>query len=567
MKTTFWDIVPQQFRLRGIGVCLTILVRALLNFLGLAALLPMLYLILDSDNMHSNGALEWLYSTLGFESDKHFVYAVSAAMLLFILLKNLVNLCLYRVERDYIYSLYKHLSRTMFVGYFARGLHFIKRSNSAVLSRNVNVVCYTFINGVLRPIATLASEVILLVLLFVSIAVYSPQAALLVVLVFLPAAYLFYRLMRYRLDRYGNVENEAQRRKYRDVIESYRGYADIEINNAFSHQLEKFDREVDTIVNVGRKNAMVAMLPQNLTEIGLALAMALLVSLSVGFESGDMKLLFGIFAVAALRLLPSVRSMMSAWGALRYNRYTVDILREAQEQSAVQRAAESDERIALDKKIEICNLSFRFEDSESDTLHNFSLEIGKGEKVGINGESGSGKTTLLNLMLGLYNPTSGEILIDGKPLEGDLVRKWQNSIGYVSQSLFLTDSTLLANIALGCDEESVDMVRLEQAVEAASLGEFVNSLPNGINTRIGECGALLSGGQRQRIAIARALNKQADILFFDEATSSLDSATEQSINEAIEHLSASNKGLTIVVVAHRESSLRYCDKIVTLEKI
>ena len=558
--------MPQQFRLRGIGVCLTILVRALLNFLGLAALLPMLYLILDSDNMHSNGALEWLYSTLGFESDKHFVYAVSAAMLLFILLKNLVNLCLYRVERDYIYSLYKHLSRTMFVGYFARGLHFIKRSNSAVLSRNVNVVCYTFINGVLRPIATLASEVILLVLLFVSIAVYSPQAALLVVLVFLPAAYLFYRLMRYRLDRYGNVENEAQRRKYRDVIESYRGYADIEINNAFSHQLEKFDREVDTIVNVGRKNAMVAMLPQNLTEIGLALAMALLVSLSVGFESGDMKLLFGIFAVAALRLLPSVRSMMSAWGALRYNRYTVDILREAQEQSAVQRAAESDERIALDKKIEICNLSFRFEDSESDTLHNFSLEIGKGEKVGINGESGSGKTTLLNLMLGLYNPTSGEILIDGKPLEGDLVRKWQNSIGYVSQSLFLTDSTLLANIALGCDEESVDMVRLEQAVEAASLGEFVNSLPNGINTRIGECGALLSGGQRQRIAIARALYKQADILFFDEATSSLDSATEQSINEAIEHLSAANKGLTIVVVAHRESSLRYCDKIVTLEK-
>ena len=559
--------MPQQFRLRGIGVCLTILVRALLNFLGLAALLPMLYLILDSENMHSNGALEWLYSTLGFESDKHFVYAVSAAMLLFILLKNLVNLCLYRVERDYIYSLYKHLSRTMFVGYFARGLHFIKRSNSAVLSRNVNVVCYTFINGVLRPIATLASEIILLVMLFVSIAVYSPQAALLVVLVFLPAAYLFYRLMRYRLDRYGNVENEAQRRKYRDVIESYRGYADIEINNAFSHQLEKFDREVDTIVNVGRKNAMVAMLPQNFTEIGLALAMALLVSLSVGFESGDMKLLFGIFAVAALRLLPSVRSMMSAWGALRYNRYTVDILREAQEQSAVQRVAESDERIALDKKIEICNLSFRFEDSESDTLHNFSLEIGKGEKVGINGESGSGKTTLLNLLLGLYNPTSGEILIDGKPLEGDLVRKWQNSIGYVSQSLFLTDSTLLDNIALGCDEESVDMVRLEQAIEAASLGEFVNSLPNGINTRIGECGALLSGGQRQRIAIARALYKQADILFFDEATSSLDNATEQSINEAIEHLSASNKGLTIVVVAHRESSLRYCDKIVTLEKI
>ncbi len=567
VKMKFWDIVPRRFRLRGVGVCLTIFVRALLNFLGLAALLPMLYLILDSENMHSNAALEWIYTTLGFENDKYFVYAVSGAVLVFILLKNVVNLCLYRVERDYIYSLYKYLSRNMFVGYFARGLHFIKRSNSAVLSRNVNVVCYAFINGVLRPIATLASEIMLLAIIFVSIAIYSPQAALLAVGVFLPAAWLFYRLMRYRLDRYGNVENEAQRRKYRDVVESYRGYADIEINNAFSHQLEKFDREVDTIVNVGRKNATIAMLPQNLTEVGLALAMALLVSLSVGFDSGDMKLLFGVFAVAALRLLPSVRSMMSAWGSLRYNGYTVDILREAQEQSAEHRVTYSVERTTLTKAIEVKDLSFRFDDSDSDTLHNLSLVIGKGEKVGINGESGSGKTTLLNLLLGLYTPTSGEILIDGEPLAGDLVRKWQNSIGYVSQSLFLTDSTLLDNIAMGCDEDKVDMQRVERAIEAASLGEFVNSLPNGVHTRIGECGALLSGGQRQRIAIARALYKQADILFFDEATSSLDNATEQSINEAIEHLSAANKELTIVVVAHRDSSLRYCDKVITLEKI
>lgn len=147
-----------------------------------------------------------------------------------------------------------------------------------------------------------------------------------------------------------------------------------------------------------------------------------------------------------------------------------------------------------------------------------------------------------------------------------MVRKWQNSIGYVSQSTFLTDSTILSNIALGCDEKDIDMAQVEQCIEAASLSEFVASLPNGIHTRIGECGALLSGGQRQRIGIARALYKQADILFFDEATSSLDNATEQSINSAIERLSSSNSELTIVVVAHRDSSLGYCDRIITLEK-
>ena len=279
-----------------------------------------------------------------------------------------------------------------------------------------------------------------------------------------------------------------------------------------------------------------------------------------------MKILFGLFAVAALRLLPSVRSMMSAWGALRYNRYTIDILREMGSQASAPTRNNTEERFDFKDKIEVRNLAFHFEDSDHDTLLDLSLTINKGEKIGINGSSGAGKTTLLNLLLGLYTPTEGEILIDGEKLDASLMRKWQNSIGYVSQSVFLSDSTLLANIALGIDEEKIDMKRIEQAIEAASLSEFVASLPNGLQTRIGECGSFLSGGQRQRIGIARALYKQADILFFDEATSSLDSATEQSINHAIEHLSSSHKDLTIVVVAHRDSSLGYCDRIITLEK-
>lgn len=566
MKASFLEVIPKSFRARGIFVCLTIFVRALLNFVGVAALLPILYLILDADDMHANPILEWFYTSLGFTSDRTFVLAMSAAMVLFIVAKSLVNLLLYRIERDYIYALYRYLSRNLFIDYFNRGLQYIKRANSAVLSRNVNVVCYTFVVGILRPIATLVCEILLLAMLFLSIAIYNPLVALLALAVFIPAAALFYSLMRVRLGRYGNIENEAQRRKYRDVIDTYRGYTDIEINNAFGHQLASFDREVDTIISVGRKNATISMLPQSFTEIGLAIGMAILVAFSVTSGGEETKLLFGLFAVAALRLLPSVRSIMGAWGALRYNRYTIDILREAESDSLVSTPSRTNERLAFNDKIEVRNLSFRFEDSDHDTLLDFSLTINKGEKVGINGESGAGKTTLLNLLLGLYTPTEGEIAVDGVVLDKELLRKWQNSIGYVSQSVFLADSTLLANIALGLDDSEIDMKRIEAAVEAASLSEFVASLPNGLQTRIGECGSLLSGGQRQRIGIARALYKQADILFFDEATSSLDSATEQSINQAIKHLSSSHKNLTIVVVAHRESSLGYCDRIVTLEK-
>lgn len=566
MNFRILEIIPKEFRLGGVGVSLTIFVRALLNFVGLAALLPVLYLILDAEDMHSNTILQSIYNLFGFSSDKHFVIAVAVAVVVFIVVKNLINLLLYRVERDYIYSLYRHLSRRLFIGYFKQGLQYIKSENSAVLSRNVNIVCYTFITGVLRPLAMLVSEALLLSMIFISIAIYSPLGALLAVAVFIPVALLYFTLMRYRLDRYGNIENEAQRRKYRDVIETFRGFADIEINNAFPHRLSLFERELDTIVSVGRKNATISMLPQNFTETGLAIGMALLLGLGSMSAGADMKILFGVFAIAGLRLMPSARNIMGAWSALRYNRYTIDILNEAKEAGNETLAESSTEQLALNDAIEVRNLSFCFENGTNDTIHDLSLSIRKGEKVGINGESGVGKTTLLNILLGLYAPSNGGVYIDGKELKGDTLRKWQNSIGYVSQNTFLTDSTILSNIALGCDEKDIDMGQIEKCIEAASLSEFVASLPKGVHTRIGECGTLLSGGQRQRIGIARALYKNADILFFDEATSSLDNATEQSINRAIENLSTTNKDLTIVVVAHRDSSLNYCDRIITLEK-
>ena len=565
MKLGVFKIIPKQFRAKGYAVTLTILLRAILNFMGLAALLPVLYLILDSDKIASNPMLSAIYNYFGFSTEFNFVVAVVVAVVVFIAVKCLLSLFLYRFERDYIYSLYRYLSRNLYIDYFNRGLSFIKSTNSATLARNVNVVCYTFVSGILRPLAVILSEAILFVLLFVAIAVYSPLAALLTMAIFIPAGWLYFALVRQRVNRYGSIENEAHRRKFRDTVETYRGYADIEINNAFGTMLSTFDANTETMIDVGAKNATISTLPQIFTEIGLAIGMAAIVTLSVGLNSGDMKVLFGIFAIAALRLMPSVRAIMGAWTSLRYNRYAIDIISSADINTPASIENSSSERFDFTSAIAVNNLSFRFEDSQTDTLTDLSFTINKGEKVGINGRSGAGKTTLFNLLLGLYTPTAGTITIDGQRLTAENRRKWQNSIGYVSQSVFLTDSTIMANIALGCDEGSIDMERIDKAVKAASLDEFIASLPNGLNTRIGECGALLSGGQRQRIGIARALYKGAEVLFFDEATSSLDNATEQSINQAIVALAQSNSSLTIVVIAHRDSSLAYCDRIITLK--
>lgn len=564
MKSSLRSLIPPKFRQRGGWVVVTIFLRALLNFLGLALLVPVLTLILDTQAIHQIDYLDQLYRWGGFSSDNQFVTCIALGVVLLIVLKNLLALGLYRTERNYIYSLYRYLSRNLYTTYYRRGLHFIKQSNSAVLARNVNVVSFSFVAGVLRPLATMACEATLFLLLFGAVLLYSPKAAGLVLLIFLPTVIVYYRLVRRRLNRYGEVENRAHREKARVVMETFRGYSEVEINRAFPLMLKRFDKAMDEIVEVQQKNATLGQLPSLFTETGLALGMALLVIVSLRGEAGDIRLLFGVFAVAALRLMPSVRSLMSGWAAIKYNRYTIDILREAQIESE-QQNKEDVERMGLQQAIRIEGLTFCFEDSpEKPLIENLSLTIHKGERIGIRGESGRGKTTLFNLLLGFYPPTQGRIWIDDTPLTPENRRRWQNSVGYVSQNVFLTDSTFAANVALGETEDRIDRERVRQALEQAQLLPFIDSLPQGMETPIGECGCRISGGQRQRIGIARALYKGADVLLLDEATSSLDNRTEEGINRSIEALSKGNSDLTIIVIAHRETSLSYCDRIIEM---
>ena len=299
------------------------------------------------------------------------------------------------------------------------------------------------------------------------------------------------------------------------------------------------------------------------TEIGVGIGLVTLVIISLGYRGTDIALTFGIFAIAAIRLIPSIKSIMSSWSTIHYNLYTIDTMSEIKREHNDKPKHDID-RLNFNSTIELRNVSFTFDDATEPTIDNLSLTIRKGERIGIQGSSGIGKTTLFNLILGLYKPTSGTIMIDGIELTEDNIRKWQNSIGYVSQSVFITEGTIAENIAFGCSKDDIDQERINKVIISADLKCFVDSLDRGIDTRIGEQGCRLSGGERQRIGIARALYKGCDILLFDEATSALDNATEQNINHAIERLSAENNTLTIVVIAHRDSSLEYCNRVIKL---
>ena len=564
------DILPAAFRRRGFGIAASLALRAVLNLAGLAALLPVLALALDPARL-DEGIAGRIGAAAGFASRETFAAAVCAAVVAIVVMKNLLIMGLARIERNYVYDLYRTLSRRLFIAYHDRGLSFVKASGTTALARNVNAVCLAFTAGVLRPAATIAAETMLLLLLAAALALYAPLAALLAAAILLPAGWLYQRLVRERINRYGELENRAQREKAQLVAETFRGFADIEVNGAFPALLRAFDRAMERVVDTRRSESAIALLPQMLTETGLAAGLALLAAWGFGTDIAHRQLLFGVFAIAALRLMPSVRSILSAWASMRYNRYTIDILHEALRDAAEfsgHDAPASDDRhpesLPFEREIALRDLSFRYADGACDILHDFSLTIRKGERIGIRGSSGAGKSTLVNLLTGLYEPTAGCIEIDGTPLTAANRRAWQRRIGYVSQRIFLTEGSLAENVAFGRTAEETDRRRVIEALDAARLREFVDSLPAGIDTPAGECGCRLSGGQRQRIGIARALYRNADLLIFDEATSELDPATEQEVARAIDRIAAARPGLTLLIVAHRERTLEGCDRIVTI---
>lgn len=565
MKSRLIEIIPKSYRRRATIVVATIFLRALLNFIGVATLIPLLTLMLDGNNAISNTYLSAIYNALSPDSYRHFVVMICGMIAGVIILKNIANILLYRFERNYIYALYRHYSKQLYTTYYSRGLGFMKQSNSTLLSRNVNVVSLMFVAGILKPIATIISEAILISLLLAALTWYSPTVSLLVIGIFLPIVALFYLSMRHKLYNIGQRENELQRTKSRIVNETFKGYVDIEINNAFPQMLKQFDSITNDIISLRKQNATLSLLPQAFTEIGLTIGMSVLIIISVGNISIETAMLFGIFAIAAVRVIPSIRGIMSAWSTIRFNRYSIDIIAEASCNINATAASHNTERIDFRESIEIKDVTFKYDDAESPVINNLSLKINKGECLGIQGTSGIGKTTLFNLILGLHRPTTGEITIDGVALKDENTRKWQNSIGYVSQNVFIADMTIAENIALGNSLDNIDYNLINEVIELSDLKSYIETLPQGVDSKIGEHGCKLSGGQRQRIGIARALYKGCNILLLDEATSSLDGQTEENINNAIRQLAQKESAMTIVIIAHRDSSLEYCNRIITLE--
>ena len=564
-------LIPHIYRQQGIGVSFSVLLQALLNFTGLALLVPLLILILDPQSISTASWAGKLRDGMNISDNSVFIIIVCAGTGGLIVLKNWLNLLINSFRVKYVNRLFLHFSEKMYLTYFKKGFLFVKQNHTTSFAHKINGICLIFVQGIVSRLFIMAGEALLLLMIGGALFFYFPFLALILALCLIPASWFYYFRIRKKISQYGKWENEVWKRQMRLITETFRGYPDVQINRAFPFFAGRFRNGLSDIAFYRERLERIMSIPGSLTEICVAAGMILLVLFNKGDAS--MKVAFGLFAVAAMRMMPSIRTLITGWIQLKNNSYAIDTIRDVldtQYDVKTQCVTETQNFASLQfkQKIEICGLTFRFPDAGSDeppVIKNFSLTIKKGERIGIHGVSGAGKTTLFNLLLGLYSPQEGSILIDGIPLEARLYPAWHDLTGYVPQDVFIMDGTLIENIALGKTSAEIDRERIYEVLETVCLSAFVATLPEGVDTQIGENGCRLSGGQRQRVGIARALYKQAEVLFFDEATSSLDLVTEKEITEAIRELSDNYRELTLILITHRESSFAFCDRIVDLD--
>lgn len=555
-------LLPARYRKRGIELVVGVAVRALLDFMGVAALLSVLLLL------------------LGQEVWRPYMWLVAGGGVLFMVVKNLLVMWLERCRSRYLLGLYRYFSARLLDAYYERGLLYIRRLGASALTYEVNYVCYSFVLQWLAPLLRMAGEAMVLILLLGGLFCYSPVVTGWLVACFLPVSWVYVRLLRGNLLRYGEEENVAKRRQWQRVQELLRGYVEVEMNGAYSGMRARFEAGLHELSSCRERIEALQRMPAALTETGMAVALFFMLT---GVEKEGLEVTLSVFGVAAFRMLPGIRALLGGWMQVRNASFTVETLVTAlegeggsEDKSRILKdknviwkeksGIAENEKLTFHREIQVDHLTFTYQEAEEAVIRNFSFCIHRGERIGIQGMSGVGKSTLFNLLLGFFPPNSGEIRIDGMRLTPDNRRTWQRMVGYVPQEVFIMEGTIAENIALGEDPGKADRLRMLSVLQQVRLAEWVQSLPDGIESLLGENGCRMSGGQKQRIGLARALYKGAEVLFLDEATSALDKRTEKEVTRIIRDLSESQCGLTLLMIAHRESSLQICDRIITMEK-
>jgi len=545
------------------GLSLLIFLSAIFDVVGLAAVLPLISAGSDSTVIHSNQYLSAVYNYFGFTTDRNFILFLILCLLGYFLFKTAFGIFVNWLQARVTADVAVHITDNQFKKYYKLDYLDYNSVKSSVMIRNILYNPTSYVQWIIQPLMMLLSESFIVLLIVTSIAIYNVTLLGFIIVTIGPATYFVYRALRKRSTRIGQGIDDVFPYAISSLTEAINGYIDIKLAGKEAHYRSRYMRHLKDYQELQQSAYLLSQIPLRTNEVIALLGIILIFVYALFIENGshDVLIMVGAFAAAAYRLMPSMNRILNSMMYLNKNQTSINNLYIYDHLLKEEAEIKMDKPVSFKKNITFSHVSFAFPGTQTPVLKEIDFEVRKGEKIGFVGSSGSGKTTLMNVLLRFYKENEGQILVDGIPLNVENTAFWRSLIGYVKQDIFLMDGSIKDNITLG--DKEVDSSRLDLVIKQASLEEFVNSLPQGVNSSIGEKGSSLSGGQRQRIGIARSLYRNAEILIFDEATSALDTRTEQEVTESIDALSETHK--TIFIIAHRITTLKSCDRIYELK--
>jgi ABC-type multidrug transport system fused ATPase/permease subunit len=558
-----WAMLLPQQRRSAVVLLMLMLGGMLLETLGVGIVIPAIGFMTQSDLTTRYPLAARVMAAVGNPSREAFVLMGVGMLVAIYVIKTAFLAFLVWRQMHFVNDVQASLSRRLFAGYLANPYMFHLQNNSANLIRNAMQETTLFSQTVLMAGLQMLTEALIMSGILVLLIIVQPVGALLVGGVLGVTMWLFLKLTHRRLVRWGEARHLHDGLRIQHLQQGLGGARDVKLLGRESVFVAQYETHNQATARVNRRSQTLQQLPRLVLEFLAVLGLGLLVlTMVVRGQSLDLVLpTLGLFGAAAFRLLPAANRLMQGIQHVRFALSIVDVLHaEVTSLGGDAPPKRSGQRTALRELLVLENVTFKYASAPAPALTGISLRIERGTTVGFIGGSGAGKTTLVDVVLGLLEPTSGSVRVDGVDIRND-PRAWQDQIGYVPQNVFLTDDTLRRNIAFGVPDTEIEDTLVWRALEAAQLAAFVKSLPAGLDTLAGERGVRLSGGQLQRIGIARALYHDPPVLVLDEATSALDTATEQEVMRAVDALHGEK---TVLIVAHRLTTVERCDFIFRL---
>lgn len=536
-------------------VFILLIFGTILEMLGIAVLLPLLSIFSGGNNFDF---IKYFFKEKNITPEELILYLVTV-IVLFYFFKFLYLIFLSWKQSSFISNLALNLTSDLFKGYLQQPYLFHIQNNSSILLRNLQSELGQFTTYVQAAVLLLLE--LMTIIGIGSVLVYNqPMAAFVAAFFLLIVVYFFNKYTKNKIVLWGKVRQEQAEKINKHFFQGLGGIKEVKFFRKENYFYNQAQQILKTNSEISIKYLTIGQIPRYFLEFMALLGIFIIIVVMQikGMTSKTIFPILGLYLAASFRIIPSINRVLNSLQTMKYLNPVIDVLfNEFKLINSSIVSNQTSDRITFRSQIELNNISFSYTNSKTKVINNLSIQIQKGTTIGIIGKSGSGKSTLIDILLGLHNQTSGEILVDGVNIANN-IRNWQQNIGYVPQNVYLIDDTIKANVAFGITPELINEDSVDKAIIAAQLSELIKNIPGGKNSIVGERGIKLSGGQKQRIGIARALYSNPDILVLDEATSALDNENEANFMETILHYKNSK---TIIIVAHRLSTLKSCDII------